>query len=96
MSEWSQPASVPATGHAAVGFVVGQRFPDGSKPDHVRIEYQDKHSDEPRFAVVRRESAGQQVEDTPSEFARFWTPENREIRVAELYGAMAVEVDDNE
>ena len=93
MSEWSQPASIPATGHAAVGFVVGQRWPDGRKPECVRIEYQDKHSDEPRFAVVQRESAGQQVEDTPSEFARFWTPDGNEVRVAELHGAMPVEND---
>lgn len=93
MSEWSHPASIPATGHAAVGFVVGQRWPDGRKPERVRIEYQDKHSDEPRFAVVQRESAGQQVEDTPSDSTRFWKPDGTELRVAELYGAMPVEAD---
>jgi len=67
-----RPLNGPVSGHAAVGFVVGQRWADGSAPRTVRIVY--RRGEEIRTAVVQRDSVGQQVEDTPSDSVRFWTP----------------------
>jgi hypothetical protein len=67
-----RPPNGPVSGHAAVGFVVGQRWADGSAPRAVRIVY--RRGGEIRTEVVQRESVGQQVEDTPTDSVRFWTP----------------------
>lgn len=38
--EYNTPDGGPAEGHAAVGYVTGQRRPDGAAPEEVRIRYE--------------------------------------------------------
>jgi hypothetical protein len=82
------------SGHAAVGFVVGQRWADGTAPRAVRIVY--RRGGEIRTAVVQRESTGQQVEDTSPDSVRFWTPHDAPhrhlIRADEVLAAYPVVV----
>jgi len=87
-----RPPNGPVSGHAAVGFVVGQRFEDGSAPDHVLITY--RRRGRIGCAYVRRESAGQQVEDTGTDSVRFAVPfESGTLRVDAVLAAEPAEVD---
>lgn len=72
-------------GHAAVGRVVGQRLPDGSKPELAEITYVRKG--EKHNTVVRRESASQQVEHTSGDTVRFWSRTGRVVLVDKLLDA---------
>jgi len=67
--EYNRPDDGPATGHAAVGFVTGQRFPDGERPEEVRIIYERDGSE--HAAVVLRTSGS--VEISPGDSVRFQT-----------------------
>lgn len=70
------------TGHAAVGEVTGTRTEDGQRPPYVRITY--VRNGVEQTAVVKRESAGQQVEFSDADTARFWTPDGQQVIVDEL------------
>mgnify|MGYP006440623521 CR=1 FL=1 len=69
--EVSRPEGGSASGHAAAGFVAGQRNPDGSKPSTVLIVFRRKGKI--RSAHVCRSSNSQQVEDTADSSVRFPT-----------------------
>jgi hypothetical protein len=95
-----RPFGGAVSGHAAVGFVTGQRWPngqkpgDGSAPEAVRIVY--RRGGDLRSEVVQRESVGQQVEDTDSDSVRFWIangPHSHMIRTDEVLTAEPVEVE---
>jgi len=90
MSDWNTPRRTPVTGHAALGYVVGQRLPDGRQPELVRIRY-NRHSNTDLEAVVRRQSSGQQVEFSTSDSVRFWTPDGDQLIVDSITAAKAVE-----
>lgn len=67
--EYNTPNDGPAEGHAAVGYVRGQRTDDGSRPEEVRIRYERNGST--HEAVVLRTSG--RAESTPGESVRFHT-----------------------
>ena len=50
--EFNTPDDRPCSGHAAVGYVTGQRHDDGSVPEKVRIKYA-RHGDEREAEVFR-------------------------------------------
>lgn len=75
-------------GHAAVGRVVGQRCPDGTKPRLVDITYE--RQGEEREARVLREVSVQQVEFSKAITCRFFDEHASEILVDELLDAEPV------
>jgi len=89
----NRPAE-PATGHAAVGWVTGQRFADGGRPEWVRIEYR---RDGNRTSEVVLRSSGRAEghgfgEDVITFAGRTHNAgETRTIPVEDLLGAEPVE-----
>lgn len=80
--------TMPSSGHAAVGKVMGTRCADGSRPKYVQVTY--RMDGELGEAIVCRESVIQQVEDTPSSSVRFVREGGRELRVDEVVETEAV------
>ena len=89
-AEWNHPGT-PTTGHAAVGFVTGQRFADGTRPEYVEIEYE-YHSNR-RRAIVNRVSSNQQVEFSAGSTVRFRTTQGTMRIVDKIFAARPVSGD---
>lgn len=70
MTDWNEPSGGEATGHEAVGFITGQRLPDGEAPRKVRIEY--RRDGETRQSSVLRETNAPRVEFDDDNTVRFW------------------------
>ncbi len=75
-------------GHAAVGAVQGTRYENGERPNFVRVTY--RRDGERGEAVVLRQTAMQQVEDTPTSSIRFIRKGGNVLRVDEIIETEAV------
>lgn len=88
MTEWNVPDDPPVRGHAAVGFVVGQRHM-GVKPSKVMIEYVDGGGDT-HETPVHRDPGIQQVEFDGSDSVRFVRTDNTVVEVAGITAAKPI------
>lgn len=79
----NRPDDDETDGHAAVGFVMGQRRADGTHPELVEIEYE-RHGST-RTATVYRTSG--RVEFSKPSTVQFVNKNNQSIIIDELLGA---------
>lgn len=86
MTEYNRPNDGPLSGHAAVGFVVGQRYDDGTAPEWVAIRYEkDTRTGE---ALVSRTSGRVEFsEDSSVRFTRRTGNGTTELEIDTLLGA---------
>lgn len=77
------PIGGSSTGHAAVGYVMGHRYADGTRPELVRIKY--RRNGSTRTRVVVRNSGRVEFSDTTS--VQFRTANNETVTIDELLGA---------
>lgn len=81
-----EPDNGSSHGHAAVGFVMGQRYADGKRPELVEIAYE--RSGAERTETVVRNSG--RVEFSKTASVQFVTDDNRTITIDALLGAKPV------
>lgn len=92
MTEWNEPNDPPLTGHAAVGFVVGQRYDDGERPEEVLIKYLDEDGHVKEASVFRDSTRIQQVEFDETDTARFLLTDWSTLEVNGIVSAKPVGV----
>lgn len=92
MTDWSKPGGGSAVGHAAIGFIHGQRLHGSIRPEHVEIRYE--RDGEVHHTVALRESHAQQVEFSDADTFRVWTPEGTEVIADKLLAARPLPNDD--
>jgi len=88
IDEYNQPESGVTTGHAAVGFVVGQRRDDGTKPEKVVIHYE-RNGTTDTTAVYRTSGTAEATTGDTVRFdrARLRASEPETITVDAILGA---------